>query len=129
MDEVAAIQDDFVGKDRRQGSRKAHPISLGSAKDRGRATREVGAVQGETRKESCIECSGYATKPATLVAGLVVWVGETTIGRDSFLSPAGRPNSTPARRMDSAHLGSATLFFGETMGRPNCLLPTVPRRE
>jgi hypothetical protein len=95
MDEVAGIQDDFVGKDRRQGSREAHPISLCSAKDRGRATGEVGAVQGEARKESCIECSGYATKPATPVAGLVVWVGETAIGRDSFLTPAERSKSMP----------------------------------
>jgi len=62
VDEVAGIEDDFVGKDRWQGSREAHPINLCSAKDRGRATGEVGAVQGEARKESCIECSAYATK-------------------------------------------------------------------
>jgi len=57
MDEVAGIQDDFVGQARRQGSREAHPIRLWAAKDRGRATGEVGAVQGEARKKSCIECS------------------------------------------------------------------------
>jgi hypothetical protein len=46
MDKVAGIQDDFVGQDRRQGSREAHPISLSSAKDRRGTTGEVGAVQG-----------------------------------------------------------------------------------
>jgi hypothetical protein len=46
MDEVAGIQDDFVGKERRQDSREAHPISLSSAKDRRGTTGEVGAVQG-----------------------------------------------------------------------------------
>ena len=91
MDEVAGIQDDFVGQDRRQGSREAHPIGLSSAEDRRGTTGAVGAVQGEARKESCIECFGYATKPATTVAGFVVWIRETAIGRDRFLIPAGRP--------------------------------------
>jgi hypothetical protein len=83
VDEVAGIEDGFVGKDRRQGSREADPIRLGSAKDRGRATGEVGEIQGETGKESCIECSGYAAKPATPVAGFAVWAGQTAVGRDS----------------------------------------------
>jgi hypothetical protein len=79
MDEVAGIQDDFVDKDRRQGSREAYPIGLSSAKDRRGTTGEVGAVQGEARKESCIESFRDATKPATPVAGLVAWEEQTTV--------------------------------------------------
>jgi hypothetical protein len=89
MDKVAGIQDDFVGQDRRQGSREAHPISLSSAEDRRGATGAVGAVQGEARKESCIECFRICDKARHPRGGFCCVGSKTALGRDSFLTPAG----------------------------------------
>jgi hypothetical protein len=96
MDEVAGIQDDFVGQDRRQGSREAHPIGLSSAEDRRGTTGAVGAVQGEARKESCIECFGYATKPATSWRALLCGFEKPPSVETVFSSRQGGQSAFPA---------------------------------